>query len=50
MVHALCIHNTSFVYAWCDNLLGIIDYIDQYIEHTDIERVQQASQMRTFLL
>ncbi len=30
-------HNIFFVYAWRDNLLGIINYVDQYIE-----RVQWA--------
>ncbi len=34
--------NMLFVYVWCDNLLGIINYIDQYIEHNNIERVQWA--------
>ncbi len=34
--------NKLFVYTWRDNLLGINNYIDQYIEHNNIECVQQA--------
>ncbi len=34
--------NVLFVYVWHDNLLGIISYIDQYIELNNIEHVQWA--------
>ncbi len=34
--------NILFVYAWHDNLLGIINYIDRHIELDNIERVQRA--------
>ncbi len=40
MLFAPC--SILFVYAWRDSLLGIINSIDQYIEHNNIERVHQA--------
>ncbi len=32
-----------FVYVLRDNLLGIMNYIDQYIEHDNIDRVQREN-------
>ncbi len=33
-------HNILFVYVWCDNLSYTNNYIDQYIEHNNTERVK----------
>ncbi len=42
MLFAIC--NILFVHAQRNNLLGIINYIDQYIEHNNTGRVQWVLQ------